>query len=409
MVVALRGFMVQRRIPLTVYQPSRPGVHSFAILASFEAAARSILISVFPVLLLRGLGNAEGVSEIYLLAGLVSLVVALVTPFIAQYVARRWLYTAGCLGMINGNILALAAGPQWMGTVLIANAASLVIMTICFNAYVMDFIERTSLGKNESTRLLYSGAAWAIGPALGVWLMDISPDIPFLVSIIACLCLLGFFWYLRMGDGKVIVKAQRPARNPLSYIARFLKQKPLVAGWLFASVRSVGWWVYIVYLPVFAINNGLGDKLGGTALSVSNAFLFAAPLMLRFIVSKNVRMSIVLGFGASGILFLVAALSSFMPLVTIVALVAATVFLVLLDVCAGLPFLMLVKPSERTEMATVYSTYRDVSSVATPGIARLILIFSPVTGIFLVCGLGLLACAAVALRLPKRLGEKRGR
>lgn len=399
--------MVQRRIALTVYQPSKPGVQSFALLASFEAAARSIVISVFPVLLLRQVGSAEKVSEVYLLAGLVSLALAMVTPMLTRYVARRWLYTAGCLGLINGNILALAGGPALLPVVLIMNAASLVVMTICFNAYVMDFIDRTSLGRNESTRLLYSGAAWAIGPALGVWLMDVSPRAPFLVSILACLCLLCLFWYLRLGDGKVIVRAKRAAANPVANLKRFFSQPPLVAGWFFASIRSVGWWVYIVYLPVFAIQNGLGDKLSGIALSVSNGFLFLAPFMLKYIVTRNVRFSIMLGFGVSGMLFLLAALLSAYPQFAILVLVAATLFLVLLDVSAGLPFLMLAKPSERAEMASVYSTFRDVSAVATPGAGWLLLLFAPITGVFVACGVCLIGCAGMALKLPPRLGQKR--
>ena len=54
-----------------------------------------------------------------------------------------------------------------------------------------------------------------------------------------------------------------------------------IAGWLFAVIRSCGWWVYVVYLPIFCIEAGLGDKVGGIALSVSNALLFAAPALNR--------------------------------------------------------------------------------------------------------------------------------
>ena len=44
-------------------------------------------------------------------------------------------------------------------------------------------------------------------------------------------------------------------------------------------IRSCGWWVYVVYLPIFCIEAGLGDKVGGIALSLTNALLFAAPLL----------------------------------------------------------------------------------------------------------------------------------
>ena len=45
----------------------------------------------------------------------------------------------------------------------------------------------------------------------------------------------------------------------------------LIAGWMFAVMRSCGWWVYVVYLPIFCIEAGLGDKVGGIALSITSS------------------------------------------------------------------------------------------------------------------------------------------
>jgi hypothetical protein len=82
-------------------------------------------------------------------------------------------------------------------------------------------------------------------------------------------------------------------------------------------------------------------------------------------------------------------------------------FLIMLDVCAGLPFLMAVRPSQRTEMSAVYSTYRDVSSVITPGTASLVLLLAPLKAIFGVTAASLLACVLIAGKLHPRLGEQR--
>lgn len=399
--------MVQRRIALTTYQPAKAGVRSFAILAACEAAARSILISVFPVLMYRSLGDAKTVSEIYLLVGIGSLTVALFTPMLARMVPRRWLYTGSALTMIFGNLVGIFGGLALIPLAVFLNAAALVVMTVCFNAYVMDFIERTSMGKNESTRLLFSGAAWSIGPFLGVWLMDRSPIAPFIMSIVAVLFLLGWFWYLRLGDGKVIMRAKQAAVNPLKYLPRFFAQPSLLAGWTFAVIRSVGWAIYIIYVPIFAVEAGLSNQLGGIALSCSNAFLFLTPFMLRYLQQTSVKASIISGFVGSGIFFVVATFTTQIPMMTIGLLLAATMFLVLLDISGGLPFLLTVKPSERTEMAAVYSTFRDVSSVVAPAFARTVLVFSPLSGVFAAGGGALLICAWLAMRLHPRLGKKR--
>lgn len=106
-------------------------------------------------------------------------------------------------------------------------------------------------------------------------------------------------------------------------------------------------------------------------------------------------------------LFLSAGLFSVLPWATVALTMAASIFLVTLDVVGGLPFLMSVKPSERTEMSAVYSSFRDVSSILTPGAAWLVLWVAPLPGIFVAAGCGLLASWAVAGQLHPRLGTAR--
>src|SRR5690606_22835067 len=126
----------------------------------------------------------------------------------------------------------------------------------------------------------------------------------------ACLAMLGFFWHLRLGDGKVITKARRPPTNPLRYIPRFFRQPSLVAGWFYATMRSVGWSIYIIYVPIFAVKAGLSDQVGGLTLSISNGFLFLTPMMLGFLNKTSVRNALITGFTGSGVLFVAATLVS---------------------------------------------------------------------------------------------------
>jgi hypothetical protein len=176
---------------------------------------------------------------------------------------------------------------------------------------------------------------------------------------------------------------------------------------MFAVMRSCGWWVYVVYLPIFCIETGLGDKVGGIALSVTNALLFAAPALNRLARRLSVRRAVRAAFGLCGALFCAAGLLAFLPWVAVVLVMAASVFLVALDVVGGLPFLMSVKPSERTEMSAVYSSFRDVSGIVTPGMAWLVLLVLPLPAIFVAAGISLLSAWAVAGRLHPRLGSLR--
>ncbi|MEZ5800760.1 MAG: hypothetical protein R3D29_10180 [Nitratireductor sp.] len=144
-------------------------MQSFAILAAFEAASRAVVISVYPVLMYRSLGDAKTVSEFYFLIGLGSLVIALFTPWLNRLIPRRWLYTCGSIVMVSGGLTGLFGGLDLVPLAVFLNASALVVLTICFNAYVMDYIERHSMSRNETMRLLFSGAAGlsAPGPVCG--------------------------------------------------------------------------------------------------------------------------------------------------------------------------------------------------------------------------------------------------
>ena len=123
---------------------------------------------------------------------------------------------------------------------------------------------------------------------------------------------------------------------------------------------------------------------------------------------RCVRAAVRLGFLGGALCFLLAAGLSHWPWVSIAVLLAGTLALVLLDVSGGLPFLMAVKPSERVEMSAIYSSFRDVSGIVTPGAAWLVLLVAPVAGVFVACAAGLGVMATVAGRLHPRLGAPRG-
>lgn len=383
-----------------------PGVRVFAILSGIESIARGILISVFPVAMYRIFADAQQVSHAYFAIGVLSLLVTLVVPWISRRVPRRWMYSGAVTSYIGAAIIC-ALSDSWLfaiglGMFTFAN----VVVFVCLNAYIMDYVERVRLGECQALQLFYSGAAWTIGPFLGISLMTWWKPAPFIVSAIASTLLLIVFWVYRLGDGKAIQRGATVQPNPFAYLFRFLHQPRLVAGWTFAVMKSCGWWVYILYLPIYAVESGHGEQLGGALLSLSNAFLFLTPLIIKGMRGR-VRLAISIGFFGSGCMFFLAAVNPAGATFSILLLVLASAFLILLDVCAGLPFLMAVRPSQRTEMSAVYSTYRDVSSVLTPGTASLVLMVAPLKAIFGVTAASFLACVLIAGKLHPRLGAQR--
>ncbi|SEN68618.1 Major Facilitator Superfamily protein [Loktanella fryxellensis] len=399
--------MIAPRAPLYLTHAPTPQVRDFATLAALEACIRAMLLSVMPLVIYRAYGDAGTVSLIYLLVGVGSMICGLMVPYVGRLVPRRWMLTLACGFYLAGAVLALTTGPQAKALVLLFNAVGTVTFTVCLNAYVLDYIARLDLGRNESTRMVYSAVPWSVGPVLGVTLLDWWAPAPFLLAGAFALILLAMFWRLRLGDGRQIARAQAPAPNPLAYLGRFAAQPRLIAGWFFAVMRSCGWWVYIVYLPIFCIEAGLGPLVGAAALSLSNAMLFTTPLMMRRVRRVGVRKSVRIGFGWAGCLFATGFALSHWPWAAVACIMAGSVGLVLLDVCGGLPFLMSVRPAERTDMVAVYATFRDASGIATPAAASVVLLVLPVAGLFAVCGAGMAVGWLVAGRLHPRLGLPR--
>ncbi|GHF48692.1 MFS transporter [Seohaeicola zhoushanensis] len=399
--------MHERRLPEWLRHPPTPDIKGFAILAGLEAVTRGILLSVFPLVMYQALGQASLVSAVYFIVGFVSLTAGLMVPWLIRFVPRRWVYTTGALFYVLGATLAIEGGQYGAVGALAANTVGTVSTFVCFNAYVLDHISRVRLGKMETSRMFYSAIGWTFGPISGVTLHAWWAPAPFLLSASAAMVMLAVFWYLRLGNGKLITRASAPPPNPLAFLGRFFRQPRLVAGWLFAVIRSCGWWIYIVYLPIYAIESGLSPKLGGWAASFTNAALFAAPLMLIWVRRRPLRQAVLTGFGVTGGLFLAATLMAGYPPVTVGLLMTASVFLILLDICGGLPFLMAVKPSERTEMSAIYSSFRDVSGILTPGIAWVVLLAAPVSGVFAAGGVAMFIAFAIATRLHPRLGQER--
>ena len=399
--------MAPRYLPLALTHSPTPRIEHFALLAGLEAAVRGTLISTIPIAVYDAFGSAQNLSTVYFMAGVVTLFWGLMVPRLTQIWPRRWVYSGGCLLYLVAMVLFLI-GHQWSVQVAILTMSmATVTCFVCFNAYVLDYVPRAQLGQTQSLQMVYAAAPWAIGPMAGVYMRHFWGPLPFLLAAVFAVIQLLVFWYLRMGSGTQIARAKGPALNPLAYLGRFFRQPRLIAGWLFAVIRSCGWWVYVVYVPVFCIENGLGDKLGGFMLSVSNATLLLSPFMASWARRSSVRIALRAALAYCAVMFCMATFVSHIPILTVVALFFGSFGLVMLDVTGGLPFMMAVKPSERSEMAAVYSSFRDVSGIMTPGLAKMVLLVAPLNFIFAASGLAFAGAYLIAGRLHPRLGVLR--
>lgn len=392
-----------RSRPWQRWRMPAPDAMGFGLIGGIEAVIRGTTLSVFPLVMYRAWGSAALVSQIYFAIGVLSLLTALTVPSLTRYVPRQRVYSAAILLYAVAAVLGVVGG-KWVTLSLLCAVMAAATSFVCFNAYVLDYVDKSEFSKLETLRLFYGAWGWVIGPVLGVWLLSVWNGAPFVLVAVASLAMLWLKSGMRLGNGKAMASNRSRASHPVANLRRFFQQPRLVTGWLIPLMRSCGWWFYFVYVGIFAVENGLGDQVGGIASSAANMGLLLAPLMLRWMRKHSVRKAVRLGCLLSGICFVLATLAAPLPWATVTLLVMGTCFLVLLDVCAGLPFMMAVKPSERTEMSSVYSSFRDASGIVSPGVAWLVLLFFPVSAVFAAAGAGLLVAWGVAGRLHPQLG-----
>lgn len=383
---------------------SSPSLNSFAWVGAAEAITRGVTLSVYPLVLYRATGSVIQVSQVYLLVGCVSLATVLAVPMLTRVMPRRWAHTLAVALYLLSAALGIAGGAATAFALLSAGMAT-SIGFVCYSANMLDYVvDRSQLSRLETLRLFAAGFGWTVGPVTGVWLLSFWHGAPFVVVALAAGVMGLLIWRTGMGPASMRSAPVRVSPNPLRYLPRFLAQPRLVAGWYLAVIRGCGWSVYLVYVGIFAVQAGLPDTVGGIAASIASASLFLTPLMLRWMQRHTVRHAVRLGFGVAGLCFVAAMLTAAWPAPAIGWLVLGGFFLVLLDLCGGLPFLMAVRPAERTEMSAVYSTFRDIAAVATPGLVWVVLLVAPLPVVFGAGGVLLLSAWWVSGFVHPNLG-----
>ena len=298
---------------------TEPSVAQFALIAGLEALVRGSTLAIFPLLMYRAWGDASVVAEIYFGVGILSLLTALTVPLLAQRLQRRWVYAIG-LGLYVVAAGFGMVGGKWVTVALLCNTIAAASAFVCFNAYVLDHVTKADFARLESLRMFYGALGWVIGPALGVQLLPYWYGAPFLMTGCGASAILYFLWHIRLGNGRLIARKTPGATNPFVYLQRFFMQPRLIAGWLFAVMRSCGWWIYFVYVGIFAVQNGLGEGVGGIASSLANMGLFAAPMLYRWVQRSSVRRAMRTGFLMSSSCFVLATLLSPWPWATVAVL-----------------------------------------------------------------------------------------
>ena len=394
------------RRPLWLQRFQAPGARSLAALYAMESFARATVVSLIPIEALRLLENARSVSMLFLAVSFAGLAATLTVPWLVRKLARRWVYTLGAI-MLAGATASMTVGTlPFLALGLVLRIGAVVMMTVCLSLYILDHVERTEYTRAEPMRLMYAGVAWMIGPTLGAWLSEaVGLWATYLLSSVAALACLTYFWRLRLRDTETLTVFQGHSPNPFRHVARYAQQPRLVFAWIAAVGRYVWWVMFFIYLPIYVVESGYSKVVAGALISTGTGFLLLLPLFARFVRRFGIRAVLRIGFTVSGVLTISAALLAGWPVLAIAVLLVSTLAMISLDAVANLPFMLLVRRGERTEMTTVYSTYRDIGEICTPALFTVLLTFAALPAVFAATGVLMLALSLLARTVHPRLGR----
>lgn len=396
------------RHPIWLRKAGTPGAEAFAILFTFESFSRAILSSVMPLDALKYLGDSSSVSGLYFCIGLVGIACGFCVPLFMRWVPRRWVYTAGAVALAGAPVAMMAGGISAQVLGMLLRVTGMVTLTICLNLYVLDYIAKHELNQAEPKRVFYSAVAWTAGPGLGTYLYaEVSPNAAYAVGVVFALTALAYFWRLRLSDRSPFLAGQQAPPNPMHNIRAFVGKPRLILAWLVAIGRSSWWAMMFIYTPIFAVETGLGPVVGGLIVSTGSGMLFLMPLWGRYLRVFGLRRVLSTGFAGAGIATAVVALTMGWPYLAAGFLVLSAVFVATMDAVGNMTFMLAVKPNERSEMTSVYATYRDMAEIVPPGLFALVLRSFDLAAVFLLGGVAMLGLSRLSMALHPRLGRDR--
>jgi MFS family permease len=226
---------------------------------------------------------------------------------------------------------------------------------------------------------------------------------PFTIAIGAALVLLILFWWLRLGERAVLTAMRRPPPSPLKYLPRFFAQPRLRLAWTLAATRSSWWSMFYVYTPIFAVTSGLGAETGGILVSIGTGWIWLVPIWgwagRRF----GLRPLLQGGYAMAGILSIATAATLGVPWLGAGLWVLAALGTETIDGAGNLLFLRAVHAHERSEMTTVFVSFRDVAQLGPPAVCAVLLTLFSLPSVFVAGGVMMLISSSLSRYIPRRL------
>ena len=392
------------RPPIRIAQERTPSGITLAGIYGLDNISRAVISSVLSINGLELFGSAYGLSISLFISSIVCIPIILSAGFLIAAFSRKVLFSVSCIVALFSVPLFLLNTTQGFIFANIFRMSSAGIIMLCISLYTMDFISKNQLANAESRKILMAGVAYVIFPGVGTWsYVNVGQEAPFLISGVFIVLLGLTFWFLRIKEAGQI---ERPKSKHLSIkknLLSYFRNPHMRVAYLIAVTRSSAWVIFFIYGPVYLISLGVETQYVGFIMGAIISILFFSSSFALLATYLGIRQTIFYSFLLSGICFVFVGSLSPNIILGILLLVIATLGIDMLDIIGNIPFMRMVTPKVRTEMTTVFSTWREFSLVLAPGASAIILLVFSISGVFTVLGFILIGSAFLTKGMPVRV------
>ena len=389
---------------IRIASSNAPGGLTLSTIYGLENASRATLGSLITIAGLEIFNSAKYMSISIFISSIFALPVVLFAGNLISLFSRKYIFSLACFLIIIGTLLLSQASiiTFTIGNVLRMAGAGLTML--CVSLYTMDFITRKELAQVESRKILFAAMTWVLFPGIGTWLwINTHQVIPFILSSVIMIILLILFWWLRIKEAEQISAPNKNYLNLFSNLKIYFNNPHMRVAYLIAVTRSSSWVFFFTYGPIYFMEAGVPIQWIGFVMGAIISILALSSYFAKIGEKIGIRRAIFYSFLISGLCFSIMGILPKPTLIGIILLLIATLGMDMLDIIGNLPFMRMVNPKTRTEMTTVYSTWREFSFAVTPGLASFWLFFIKVQSLFLVMGVFLISAGYLSKKMPGRV------
>ena len=377
--------------------------HSFAAFFFLQNLPRGMLLTVIPLQAYDLMGNAQDTSTLLFAVAVGGILAALTLPAFIKRIGLYPSYLLSCAAMVVSAALMMSEQLWIFSAGLFCHAFAIAAAEVTLSLYVMGRIARSQMTSFEPLRVFANVSALTVGPFLGVYLeSQILHQLPFISCIVFMLAAVLCFRWLGL-QRTVIPASKSDSVNPLKYLPRYLQQARLRLAYGLVLARSCWWTMFIIYVPIYAQQSGLGELTGAALVSIGTAWTLSVPFWGWVARQYGVRRLMFLGFSLSGGLTTLVYLAIDVPTIASVLLVVCALGATMLDGVGNVLFFRAVRAAERSEMTAVFVTYRDTGQLLTPGLYALLLSYFALPVVFATAAMWMFVAAGFCRYIPRRL------